>query len=96
MSEVGKPHKRYSVATGRKRHLTFKLMGWSYGFTAVEHVEMISLATGKRIDATRWAQGGSGNFRVLHGATSRYYEIRDDLGERIRHYDGLVLIRPIS
>ena len=86
---------KYSMATGRKRQLKFRVLGSSFTIDAHERIEVTDLVTGERLPVKAWWMPGVG-CRVPLGCTCRYFEMRKDTNERIRSYEGLVSVRVLK
>jgi hypothetical protein len=95
MSKRGNSKKAlYSMRTGRKRRLVFKVCGQFFEVDVHERVEVFDIVTKKRVPCDQWWQRGRG-VSVPLGTTPRYFEMRSDTLERIRGYEGLVSAKPL-
>ena len=88
MSKQRNP-KKFSIRTGRGRRLTFSILGVQATVDVHERVEVVDIVTRARIPMDEWYIAGIG-MRVPLGATPVYFELRNDTGERVRDYAGLV------
>jgi hypothetical protein len=69
--------------------LVFKLLGHKYVIDVHERVEMVDIATGRRLLPEKWHLG-NGTVKTPIGFTPRYFEVRDDTNERLTNYSGLI------
>lgn len=84
----------YSMRTGRKRRLVFKVCGESFEVEVHERVEVFNLVTKERVPCDQWWLAGRG-VSVPLGTTPRYFEMNSATLERVRGYEGLVSAKPL-